>query len=281
MFKKIIPSVVFVVILTSFTCFAQSSLNIMSFNIRLNTTADGENQWLFRKDKVADMLNFYDVDICGMQEVLKGQLDDLDTLLPGFLYVGVGRDDGIAAGEFSPILYKKDKFQLIESQTFWLSLNPDVPGKSWDAALNRIVTWARFQPVSGEKEFYVFNTHFDHLGKEARKQSALLLLQKVKEIAGEKTAIITGDFNSTPEDTPIQILGEVLTDTKKISQSGHFGPDSTFNGFESKEIAGKRIDYIFVNQPGIKVLKHATLSNTWGGRFASDHHAVMAKIITN
>lgn len=140
------------------------------------------------------------------------------------------------------------------------------------------MTWARFKPVSGEKEFYVFNTHFDHLGKEARKQSALLLLQKVKEIAGEKPAIITGDFNSTPEDTPIQILGEVLTDTKKISQSGHFGPDSTFNGFESKEIEGKRIDYIFVNQPGIKVLKHATLSNTWGGRFASDHHAVWTKI---
>lgn len=280
--QKLIFVFIFFSFLTNIAnSFAQQQFNVMSFNIRFANPGDGENQWHYRKDKVAAMLTFYEADICGMQEALKSQIDDLDSLLPGYAYVGAGRDDGASAGEYSPLFYKKEKFTLLEQHTFWLSEHPEVPGKSWDAAFNRIVTWAKLKSIAGGQEFYVFNTHFDHLGQVARKESALLLLQKVQEIAGDTLAIITGDFNSTPEDTPIQIISKILTDTEKISVSGHFGPESTFNGFESKEIEGKRIDYIFVNREDVKVLKHATLSNTWNGRFASDHHAVMAEIIRN
>ncbi|HOY21317.1 MAG TPA: endonuclease/exonuclease/phosphatase family protein [Haliscomenobacter sp.] len=258
------------------------ALNVMTFNIRYNTTQDGENQWQKRKENLASMLPFYGVDICGMQEALVGQIKDVVSAQPQYAYLGVGRDDGLEKGEFSPILYHKDKFEVLSSATFWLSETPNVPSKGWDANLNRIVTWAKFKDKKSKKVFYFFNTHYDHIGKVARRESSRLLLQKVKEIAGTTPAIITGDFNAVPSDEPITVLVEAnnpdkLIDTEGLSLSPHFGPYSTFNGFTVMELEGRHIDYIFVKNPGKwKVLKHATLTNTWAGRFASDHHAVLA-----
>lgn len=266
-----------------FVCFAnvlkaQSCWQVMTFNIRFDHAGDGDNRWAYRKANVASLLSFYEADICGMQEVLLSQIQDLQTLLPAYAYTGVGRDDGGVAGEFSPVFYRKDKFELIGQQTFWLSPTPDMPSRGWDAALNRIATWVHLQPISGEEAFYVFNTHFDHIGQEARRESARLLIQKIEDIAGNAPVILTGDLNSSPEDDPILLLREALTDAKTVSQSGHFGPDSTFNKFENKEIEGMRIDYVFINRKSIRVLKHATLSHTWGGRFASDHHPVLVSL---
>jgi len=223
-------------------------------------------------------LNFYDVNICGMQEVLIGQIRDLTKLLPTYTYVGVGRDDAKEGGEFSPIFYKKDKYTVLESNTFWLSQTPEKPSKSWDAALNRIVTYAKLKDNKTKKVFYVFNTHFDHIGQVARRESAKMLVAKIKAIDPKIPVILTGDFNSTPSEEPTIIINGGLIDAQKVSKQPHFGPISTFNGFESKEITGKLIDYIFLNSDKIKVLKHATLSNTWDGRFASDHHAVLAQL---
>jgi endonuclease/exonuclease/phosphatase family metal-dependent hydrolase len=262
--------------------YAQGKINVMTFNIRFDNPADGDDQWKFRKANLASMIQFYDVEICGMQEVLFNQAEDLKILLPDYKYVGVGRSDGKKEGEYSPIFYDAKKITIIESQTFWLSTTPSKPSKGWDANLPRIVTWAKMKykdTEKGKKPFYVFNTHFDHLGKQARAESAKLLLKKVKEIAGNQPAIITGDFNATPLEEPIQIIKEVLIDARGQSKNPHFGPsNSTFNAFDTKETEGRLIDFIFLNSYKLKVIKHATLSNNWNGHFASDHHAVMARI---
>jgi endonuclease/exonuclease/phosphatase family metal-dependent hydrolase len=158
-----------------------------------------------------------------------------------------------------------------------------VPGsKSWDAAITRIVTWAKFKDRKTKKIFYHFNTHFDHIGKVARRESAKILLQMVNTIAGKTTSIISGDFNAAPTDEPIQVVIDknnplYLTDTKNISHTPHYGPTGTFNGFQSKEINDNPIDYIFLRNGG-EVLQHATLSQSWGGHFSSDHFPVIARI---
>jgi endonuclease/exonuclease/phosphatase family metal-dependent hydrolase len=260
---------------------AQNNLYVMTFNIRLNTSADSLNAWPYRKDKVASQILFHQAQIVGVQEALHDQMMDLKNLLPSYKYTGVGRDDGKQKGEYSAIFYDTLRLQLLRTETFWLSEQPQVPGsKSWDAAITRIVTWAQFFDKKIKKRFFVFNTHFDHIGQEARKQSAMLLLQKIKAIAGNKPVIITGDFNSKPQDDPIRILTDTtssyyLVDTKKISRQPHYGPGGTFNAFGPKEIDDEPIDFIFIRN-GIRVLQHASLSQTWKGRFSSDHFPVFA-----
>ncbi|MEA5258503.1 endonuclease/exonuclease/phosphatase family protein [Arcicella aquatica] len=277
--KKSFYSLLLILLIsTSMSSYSQQKLNVMTFNIRMETVQDGENQWAKRKENLSSMLDFYEADICGMQEVLVGQIRDLTKLLPNYAYVGVGRDDAKEGGEFSPIFYRKDKFTILESNTFWLSQTPDVPSKSWDAALNRIVTYAKFRDNKTKKVFYFFNTHFDHIGQVARRESAKMLVAKIKAVDAKIPVILTGDFNSTPTEEPTVIINAGLIDTEKVTLTPHFGPISTFNGFQAKEIEGKLIDYIFLNTDKIKVLKHGTLSNTWNGRFASDHHAVFAQL---
>lgn len=261
----------------------QQPLQVMTYNIRLNTASDSLNAWPYRKDKLASVVMFYETNILAVQEALHEQMVDLQQRLTKYKYVGVGRDDGKEKGEYSAIFYDTTRLQLLKSETFWLSLTPQIPGsKSWDAAITRIATWAKFRDKKTKKIFFAFNTHFDHLGKEARKQSALLLLQKVKTIAGNTAAIITGDYNSHPSDEPIQVITDKnnplhLTDSKEISLTPHYGPTGTFNGFGPKEESNDPIDYIFIKGPW-KVLKHASLSQTWGGRFASDHFSVITTV---
>ena len=259
------------------------SLNIMTFNIRLNVASDSLNAWPHRKDMVASQIQFHEANIVGVQEALYDQMMDLQARLTAYKYVGVGRDDGKQKGEFSAIFYDTARLQLMQSQTFWLSEQPTVPGsKGWDAAITRIVTWAKFKDRKTKKQFFAFNTHFDHMGKIARRESAKLLLKKVKEIAGYYPVVVTGDFNSKPSDEPIQVITDTsnadhLIDSKSISATGHYGPDGTFNGFKSKEVDDQPIDYIFLKNGG-RVLKHATFSQSWEGHFSSDHFPVFARI---
>lgn len=263
---------------------AQDALTVMTFNIRLHTASDSLNAWPYRKDKVASQILFHKVELLGVQEALHDQMMDLQQRLPQFKYTGGGRDDGKTKGEYSAIFYDTTRLQLLAADMFWLSQTPTVPGsKGWDAAITRIVTWAKFKDRKTKKIFFAFNTHYDHMGKIARRESSTLLLQKVKEIAGTTPSVITGDFNAVPTDEPIQVLMDqtnplVLTDSKAISQTPHYGPTGTFNGFKSKEERDEPIDYIFLKGKW-KVLSHATISQTWGGRFASDHFAVLSKIV--
>lgn len=263
---------------------AQSALRVMTFNIRLNTSSDSLNAWPYRKDKVASQIVFHKIELLGVQEALHDQMMDLQQRLPQFKYTGGGRDDGKTKGEYSAIFYDTTKLQLLSSGMFWLSETPAVAGsKGWDAAITRIVTWAKFKDRKTKKIFFAFNTHFDHMGKIARRESAKLVLQKVKEIAGTTPAVITGDFNAEPGDEPIQVIVDKnnplrLTDSKELSQKAHYGPTGTFTGFQSKERNDQPIDYIFL-KGNWKVLTHATISQTWMGRFASDHFSVMAELL--
>jgi len=258
-------------------------LNVMTFNIRYNNKNDSLNAWPYRKDNAASQVKFHNVHILGVQEALHDQMMDLSRSLTKYKYTGVGRDDGKTKGEYSAIFYDTTRLKLIESSTFWLSLTPEVPGsKGWDADITRIVTWARFKDNISKKIFFVFNTHFDHIGQEARRESAKLIKRRVKEIAGNNPVIITGDFNSHPSDEPIKILmdendKDKFIDTKAVSITPHYGPLGTFNGFASKERDNEPIDFIFIKGKW-KVLQHATLSQTWGGRFSSDHFPVFAKL---
>lgn len=276
-FLKIGLFFLFVFAIDASQAFGQQ-MNFMTYNIRYSTESDGANRWSERKKNLCSVLSFHDIDVCGMQEVLYSQITDIEVILPEYSYVGKGRDDGIKAGEFSPIFYKREKFTLLESQTLWLSQTSNTPSKGWDAAYPRIVTWAKFKAKKGKKVFFVFNTHFDHKGEVARRESAKMLISLVKQIAPNTPAIIMGDFNSSPKEEPCQLLNEGFTNTLAICETPHFGPQSTFNGFESKEIEGREIDHIFVNTKKTKVQKHATITQTWGGRFASDHHAVMVAL---
>lgn len=263
-----------------FTSAAQD-IRVMTYNIRYSTASDSLNAWAYRKDKLASVVQFNDVQLLGVQEALNSQMTDLQERLPRFKYTGGGRDDGKQGGEYSAIFYDTAAFALLKTATFWLSQTPQVPGsKGWDAAFPRIVTWAELKDRKSNKIFYAFNTHFDHMGKLARRESAKLLLKQVDSIAGNMKAVITGDFNATPDDEPIRIIADKntkdhLTDSKEISLTGHYGPTGTFNGFGPKEQTGLPIDYIFL-KGAWRVKKHATLSETWGGRFASDHFAVFA-----
>lgn len=266
------------------TVSAQSTVRVMTFNIRLNTASDSLNAWPYRKDNVASQILFHKIELLGVQEALHNQMTDLQQRLPQFKYVGGGRDDGKTKGEYSAIFYDTTKLQLLSNDMFWLSETTNVAGsKGWDAAITRIVTWAKFKDKRSKKIFFAFNTHFDHMGKIARRESAKLVLQKVKEIAGSTPAVITGDFNAEPTDEPIQVIVDKndplrLTDSKELSQTPHYGPTGTFTGFQNKERNDQPIDYIFL-KGNWKVLTHATISQTWGGRFASDHFAVMTELL--
>jgi endonuclease/exonuclease/phosphatase family metal-dependent hydrolase len=261
-------------------------LNVMSFNIRLNVASDSLNAWPYRKDNVASQVLFHQTHVLGVQEALNDQMVDLQQRLPGFKFTGVGRDDGRTKGEFSAIFYDTARLSLIKGETFWLSLTPSVPGsKSWDAAITRVVSWGYFKDRITGKSFFVFNTHFDHLGQVARHESAKLLKRRVAEIAMDEPVIIMGDFNARPADPPIrELIAEDdplrFRDTKTLSVTGHYGPDGTFNGFRSMEVNDQPIDFIFIKGDW-KVLRHATISQTWKGRFASDHFAVFAELQLN
>lgn len=263
---------------------AQTPLNVMTFNIRYNNPGDSLDAWPYRKDKVAGTILFHEAQLLGVQEALYDQITELQERLPQYKRIGVGRDDGKTRGEFSAIFYDTTRLQLLQSQTFWLSATPGVPGsKGWDAAITRIVTWGKFRDKKTKQLFFHFNTHFDHRGTVARRESALLLLKQVAAIAGKTPAVITGDFNATPDDQPIQVILNNseplhLQDSKALSKTAHFGPEGTFNGFKNAERGDQPIDYIFL-KGNFSVLQHATLSNTWKGHFASDHFAVFSRIV--
>lgn len=272
-----------ILILFSVNANSQESMNAMTFNIRYSTPSDGINQWENRKDFVAETVRFHEADLCGMQEALYSQITDLEKRLPDYGWVGVGRDDGDKKGEFSPVFYLKKRFELIETNTFWLNEHPEKLGYGWDARFNRVVTWAKFRDKKTDKEVVIFNTHFDHQGEIARRESAKLVLRKVEEIANGTPFVVTGDFNALPSQEPIKILTDNSKDfyfisSEKLSKTPHFGPRGTFTGFKEKERDNEPIDYVFVAKQDVEVLKHATLSNTWKGLYASDHFAVMATL---
>ena len=259
----------------------------MSFNIRYDNPNDGKNVWANRKDLVAQTISFHEVDILGLQEVLDHQLQNLTEMLPEYDWIGVGRDDGAKEGEYAPVFFRSGHLELLENGFFWLSETPEIAGSfGWDAACTRIVTWGKFSIRTTGKEFYFFNTHFDHVGKVAREKSAELILEKIESMTSFEPVIVTGDFNCTNMDKPYFILtsaqnkGTSLKDTQTLSQNGHYGGTQTFNGFNPTLRPNHTIDFIFVRNIG-PVLSHGIIADLWDGRFVSDHYPVLAKVVVS
>jgi endonuclease/exonuclease/phosphatase family metal-dependent hydrolase len=251
------------------------SVNVLTYNIRLDFAGDGINQWTNRKSKVFGLIKKYDPDIFGVQEATPGQMVDLNNSLSLYQSIGVGRDDGQNKGEFSAIFFKKKKYELLDQNTFWLSETPEIPGsKSWDAAITRIATWGKLKNRKSGRTFLVLNTHFDHIGKEARKKSAELLLEKVSEIAGNLPLIIMGDFNCTREEPPYQIM--INRSAVNLSDTAPSNPPGTYCGFEVNAMVCKPIDYIFYSSHW-KAGKYKVITDNNGKFYPSDHLPVMAK----
>lgn len=271
-------------LLFAFGCstIAQTHLNVMSFNVRYDNPEDGDQNWKFRKDHVAGVIRFHDVDFVGMQEVLHNQLMDISERLHQYSFVGVAREDGKEDGEYAPIFYLKDKFELIDSGTFWLSETPDKPSLGWDACCNRIATWGIFKELDSGMELIVFNTHFDHIGEIARNNSARLLIKKVTGLANGRTVIITGDFNATQNSEPIKkLIGDhgqfSLANSSEKAQLS-YGPKWTFHDFGKVPMPNRKtIDYVFVTG-GVEVLKYGVLSEDINGVYLSDHCPVLVQL---
>lgn len=256
-----------------------STIRVLSFNIRYDNPGDGLNSWQFRKNRIAQFIRYHGADLCGFQEALSNQIEDLDSLLPEYDWIGVGREDGMQNGEFCPIFFRKDRFTLKDQGTFWLSETPSVAGsKGWDAALPRIVTWCFVKDTVTRNVIGCFNTHFDHVGENARRMSAQLLVEKVDKYMNSVPLIITGDFNCTDTSVVHSIMKKNgLQDAFCNSQQPHYGPNSTWNGFKEIE-NGNRIDFIYV-LGAVNVRKHAILTDRWDGKFPSDHLPVLAEIV--
>ncbi len=254
------------------------TLNVATFNLRLDTPNDGKNAWPNRKEMVKDLVRFYDFDIMGTQEGFKHMLDGIGELNE-YTYFGRGRDDGKDGGEHSAIFYKKKRFVVLDHGDFWFSETPDKPGLGWDAVCNRICTWGKFRDKQSGKVFFVFNSHFDHKGVAARRNSSLLLLKNIKKITdGKYPVFVTGDFNAVEEDEPIQVLLKdgLLKDAYHETRQPAYGTIGTYNGFDHTSEMKSRIDHIFITRD-IKVEKYGVLNDMKDGRYPSDHFPVMIK----
>jgi len=260
-----------------------NSLRMMTYNIRFDNPADGVHAWPNRKELVASVIRFHKADIIGVQEALEYQIQDLMELLPGYDWVGVGRNED-GGGEFSAILYRSSVVAVKAAQTFWLSESPDEPGsKSWDSSLPRIATWAHFVTSSDGRELFVLNTHFDHRGEQARLESARLLKEQVSKLANGLPVIVMGDLNATSEQPPLVLLSDTpLSDGRSLRDGfvhsivPHHGPASTWTGFTKIE-ADRRIDYIFASED-LPIHYHAILTDKLEDRYPSDHLPVLVEI---
>jgi endonuclease/exonuclease/phosphatase family metal-dependent hydrolase len=269
-----------VVLLTVlFTNAANSQqLIVGSFNIRYDNPGDTGNLWVNRSPICASLIRFHGFDILGTQEGLKNQLEDLQKQLPEYEYYGIGRDDGQSKGEHSAIFIRKERFRVLDKGDFWLSETPEKPGPGWDANLNRICSWLKLEDKKLKKTYYVFNVHYDHQGIKARVESSKLILQKIKNIAGNKEVILTGDFNGNHQsEWYLEIeKSDKLKDVLFLTSNAYRNTGS-FNSFKQNNPSKDVIDHIFVTK-GFKVKRYGILTDTYHGKYPSDHYPVLAEL---
>jgi endonuclease/exonuclease/phosphatase family metal-dependent hydrolase len=252
---------------------------LMSYNIRYDTPADGMDAWPKRKQAVAELLRKHAPDIFGLQEALPHQIAGLSLALPEYGWFGVGRDAG-GTGEGVPVFYRKDRFTLLQSGTFWLSETPDQPSRGWDAALNRICSYGLFEEKPSRHRLWLINCHFDHAGQMAGIESTRLVLDMITRLNTDNSPLVLmGDFNAEPDSPPIVLLKQHLADSRDISRSQPTGPSGTFSGFSAGNAVTRRIDYQFIAETDqVKVLGHEVLEDTVNGRYPSDHLPILVRI---
>lgn len=260
-------------------------LTVASYNVRYDSKDDAAegNGWKQRCPVQCQLIKFNDFDIFGAQEVLHHQLNDLLGELTAYGYVGVGRDDGKTQGEYAPVFYKKDKYEVLKSGHFWLSEKTDYPNKGWDAVLPRICTWVEFREKGTKFRFWFFNLHMDHVGVLARQESARLVLRKIKEMCGDEPVILTGDFNVDQTDESYGVLHHsgVFNDSYEVALL-RYALNGTFNDFDTNAKTDSRIDHVFVS-PSWTVNKYGILTDTYrsgekGSESDNSHKTYVARI---
>lgn len=258
-----------------------SKMNIATYNIRVQTSADTlARDWEKRKTDVAKLIKQYNFDIFGVQEVANAKQEtDLRTLLPSYTYFGKGRDSQMGtAGEQIGIFYKTKRFTIKDYGFFFLSATPEAMSLGWDAAFRRMCVWTKLYDKNSEQSFYVFCTHFDHLGVQARVESAKLIVNKINEIAGDFPVLFVGDLNTSPQSSDMyKILSSDLKDSREVTQTPPTGSIGTFNGFDvsvSSLPLSARIDYIFCKK--FSVFNYKVLNDRYSSKtYPSDHFPVM------
>mgnify|MGYP000168704171 FL=1 len=260
-------------------CGSATSLSVMTFNMRYDNPEDGQNNWRFRRERIAGVIKAQEVDVLGTQELLSNQFNDLSGLLTGYQGVGVGRLDGAESGEYCAVFFRKDRFTLLDSGTFWLSETPEVVGSlGWDGACERIATWVVLRDRDGRELFFI-DTHLDHVGQVARDEGVSLLMKRIETLSGGRPVILTGDFNSEPGSSVVAHVQKdgVLHDAKAIAAQ-RSGTDWSFSDFgQIPEAERPLLDYIFVSGD-IEAVRYEVLPDTFDGGYVSDHAPVMAVV---
>ena len=260
-------------------CGSATSLSVMTFNMRYDNPEDGQNNWRFRRERIAGVIKAQEVDVLGTQELLSNQFNDLSGLLTGYQGVGVGRLDGAESGEYCAVFFRKDRFTLLDSGTFWLSETPEVVGSlGWDGACERIATWVVLRDRDGRELFFI-DTHLDHVGQVARDEGVSLLMKRIETLSGVRPVILTGDFNSEPGSSVVAHVQKdgVLRDAKAIAAQ-RSGTDWSFSDFgQIPEAERPLLDYIFVSGD-IEAVRYEVLPDIFDGGYVSDHAPVMAVV---
>jgi endonuclease/exonuclease/phosphatase family metal-dependent hydrolase len=278
-----LKNLLFVALLLGFlNAVTAQTMNVATYNMRNDNNSEDAangNGWKQRYPVIAGLIRFHDFDIFGTQECLYHQVQDISKELPDYDYYGIGRDDGKHAGEYSEIFFKKDKFKMLGHGDFWLSQTPDKPSLGWDATCcNRICSWVYLQDKKSGKKFYVFNTHYDYQKDLARNESSKLILKEIKRIAGTQPVIFMGDLNGGNETEWYQAIAnsDILQDTYKEAKHP-YAISGSFNGFGSNVDSDDIIDHIFVSKK-FTVLKWGILTDTYHGKYPSDHFPIMAEL---
>lgn len=261
---------------------APTEVKVMSFNMRYDRPDEGDNNWIPRRERIVQLVMQQDPDLLGTQELLHHQYRYIDSMLTEYASVGVAREDGLEEGEYNALFFKRDRFTVLDSGTFWLSATPDVAGsQGWDGACKRIATWALLREEATGRELLAINTHLDHVGKKARRKGILLLSERIEQLREGRPVILTGDFNATPDSKPIQLLlaqGR-LVHTRDVAESVE-GPLWSFTDFgQIPEEERPLIDYIFTG--GCRTIRYERLPDTVDGGLVSDHAPVFALVELN
>ena len=260
-------------------CGSATSLSVMTFNMRYDNPEDGQNNWRFRRERIAGVIKAQEVDVLGTQELLSNQFNDLSGLLTGYQGVGVGRLDGAESGEYCAVFFRKDRFTLLDSGTFWLSETPEVVGSlGWDGACERIATWVVLRDRDGRELFFI-DTHLDHVGQVARDEGVSLLMKRIETLSGGRPVILTGDFNSEPGSSVVaHVQKDGVLRCEKMIAAQRSGTDWSFSDFgQIPEAERPLLDYIFVSGD-IEAVRYEVLPDTFDGGYVSDHAPVMAVV---
>lgn len=262
----------------------QETLNIiaMQYNVRVWSLSDGNNNWPNRKSTAAAFIRAMNADIIGTQEMGKtlivyNQYNELMNLLSSDYAGYVGYRQETTTDEGVAIIYKKNRFTLLNSGKFWLSETPDVKSKGWDAGYYRVAVWAILKENTSGQEIFVINTHLDNSGNTARNQSALLIVDRINSLSGDRPVIMTGDLNTIPSAVPVNTLRTILDHTKDVA-TVTAGPSYTINDFQDNPTGNVFFDYVFTSKNIGEVRSHTVSDSKYNGVFLSDHNAVIADI---